>query len=182
MLVGVLQLTEEVAFLWFAYGTRPFRVPQIVAAGLLGRQSFSLGATSVLLGLLLHLAVAFSVVAAYALGSSRFLSLQRHVLGSGLLYGLAVYAFMRVVVLPTSALPEELKRPTLLSLLNGVLGHAFLVGLPTAWAVHRSFLPHLVRTPFTPPALGAVPPGGRGHSRDVTAARRPQADETRRGR
>lgn len=138
MLVAVLQLTEEIAFLWFAFGTRPYRVPQIVAAALLGRQSFAMGVTSVLLGLTVHLAVAFSVVAVYAAASRRFVSLRRHVVASGLLYGLAVYAFMQAVVLPLSALPEELKRPTALSLLNGLFGHALLVGLPTAWAVHRS--------------------------------------------
>ena len=141
MLVGVLDLTEEIAFLWFAFGTRPFRVPQIVAAALLGEQSFRMGATSVLLGLLLHLAVAFSVVAVYAVASRRFATLGRNVVRFGLLYGLAVYAFMNVVVLPLSAFPQELKRPTLLGLLNGLLGHPLLVGLPTAWAVHRSWSP-----------------------------------------
>jgi hypothetical protein len=136
MLVGVLDLTEEIAFLWFAFGTRPFRLPQIVAAALLGEQSFRLGATSVLLGLLLHLAVAFSVVAVYALASRRFSSLGRHVVRSGLLYGVAVYAFMNLVVFPLSALPEELKQFHLLGFLNGVFGHALLVGLPAAWSVH----------------------------------------------
>jgi hypothetical protein len=147
LLVAVLDLTEEIAFLWFAFGTRPYRVPQIVAAGLLGRPSFSLGATSVVLGLSLHLAVAFSVVAVYAAASRRFPSLGRHVVPSGLLYGLAVYAFMNALVLPLSALPEELRRPTLATLLNGVLGHALLVGLPTAWAVHRTFRLGHVATP-----------------------------------
>jgi hypothetical protein len=141
LLVAVLDLTEAVAFVWFAFGTRPYRVPQIIAAALLGRPSFAMGASSVLLGLTLHLAVAFTVVAVYAAASRRFVGLQRHPVASGLLYGVAVFAFMHAVVLPLSALPEELRRPTLATLLNGVVGHGLLVGLPAAWAVHRTFRP-----------------------------------------
>ncbi len=149
MLVAVLDLTEAIVFVWFAFGTRPYRVPQIISAALLGRQSFSMGVTSVLLGLTLHLAVAFSVVAVYAAASRHLASLQRHVVVSGLLYGLGVYVFMNLVVVPLSALPEELKRPTGLTVLNGLLGHALLVGLPTAWAVHRTFRSSRVATPAT---------------------------------
>jgi hypothetical protein len=139
LLVAVLDLTEAIAFVWFAFGTRPYRVPQAIAAALLGRPAFAMGASSVLLGLTLHLAVAFSVVAVYAAVSRRFSSLQRHPVVSGLLYGVAVFALMHAVVIPLSALPEELKRLTLATLLNGVVGHALLVGLPAAWAVHRTF-------------------------------------------
>jgi uncharacterized membrane protein YagU involved in acid resistance len=139
MLVAVLDLTEAIAFVWLAFGTPPYRVPQSIAAALLGRQSFAMGASSVALGLTLHLAVAFSVVAVYAVASRQFSRLQRHPIASGLLYGVAVFALMHAVVLPLSALPPELRRQTLATLLNGVLGHALLVGLPTAWAVRRSF-------------------------------------------
>jgi hypothetical protein len=151
MLVAVFGLTEEIAFAWFAFGTHPYRVPQSVAAALLGRQSFAMGVTSVLLGLTLHLAVAFLVVAVYAFASRRFESLNRHVVAAGLLYGVAVYAILNAVVLPLSALPEELKRPTALTLLNGLVGHALLVGLPTACAVHLTFRPRASTAPSAAP-------------------------------
>lgn len=136
LLVAVLHLTEVTLVYGFADGMRPFRVPQLVASAVLGRASFGLGAASVLLGLGLHLAVAFSVVALYAVASQWLKVLTRSPLLSGLLYGLAVDAFLTLVVLPLSAVPEEWKQFQLLGFLNGVLGTPLFVGLPAAWAVH----------------------------------------------
>jgi hypothetical protein len=136
LLVAVLDLTEVIAVYGLAVGMRPFRVPQAVASAVLGRASFGLGAKSVLLGLLLHTAVAFSVVAVYAVASRWLPALDRHPTLSGLAYGLGVYAFMHLLVLPLSAMPKEVQQFELLGFLNGIFGHPLFVGLPTAWAVH----------------------------------------------
>ena len=53
----------------------------------------------------------------------------------GLLYGIAVYGFMNVIVLPLSAVR---KIPvSLASLVTGLMIHMFCVGLPIALAVRR---------------------------------------------
>jgi hypothetical protein len=137
LLVAVLDLTEVIALFWFARGLPPYRIPQSIAAALLGEDAFDQGGTSVLLGLFLHLVVAFSVVAVYVLASRRFPSLARHYVLGGLLYGLCVYAFMNLIVLPSTALPAALKHFSRLGVLNGLLCHPLLVGLPAAWAAHR---------------------------------------------
>lgn len=137
LLVAVLDLTEVTALFWFARGLPPYRIPQSIAAALLGEDAFDKGGVSVLLGMSLHLLVAFSVVAFYVLWSRRFPSLARHYVLGGLLYGLGVYAFMNLVVLPVTALPSALKHLSPLGVLNGLLCHPLLVGLPSAWAAHR---------------------------------------------
>jgi hypothetical protein len=52
-------------------------------------------------------------------------------LPSGLLYGVLVYLFMNDVVIPLSALGRG-PRFSVGLLLNGVITHALLVGLPSA--------------------------------------------------
>jgi hypothetical protein len=137
LIVAVLDLTEVTALFWFARRLPPYRIPQSIAAALLGEDAFDRGWVSVLLGLFLHLVVAFSVVAFYVLWSRKFPSLARHYVVGGLVYGLLVYAFMNLVVIQASALPAALKHFSRLGVLNGLLCHPLLVGLPAAWAAHK---------------------------------------------
>jgi hypothetical protein len=54
----------------------------------------------------------------------------------GLLYGTAVYFFMNYLVLSLSAVAQAPFHPGLF--LNGVIGHALLVGLPIALCARRT--------------------------------------------
>lgn len=111
-------------------GTSPARVFQYVASGLLGPASFEGGTATVLLGVLLHFAVAFGAAAVYWLASLRLPALVRRPLLCGALYGVAVYFVMGRVVTPLSAartLPFSLT-----SMLTGILIHVLFVGLPVA--------------------------------------------------
>jgi hypothetical protein len=137
LLVGILDMLEGVALFWFMRGVRPFRIPQSIAAAVLGEEAFQMGAKSVVLGLLIHFAVAFSVVAVYAMAIHWFPVLDRHPTVSGLVYGLGVFLFMNLVVIQLSALPDNIKQLNPVGIINGLIGHPLLVGLPAAWAVHR---------------------------------------------
>jgi len=66
-------------------------------------------------------------------GATRFLPmLSREPVMWGMIYGAAVFIVMNFVVLPhTAVVQSPLSLPFLL---NGVLGHAFFVGLPIALA------------------------------------------------
>ena len=79
--------------------------------------------------------IAFAVTAIYV-GASRFLPmLSREAVEWGPIYGAAVFIVMNFVVLPhTAVVKSPLSLPLLL---NGVLGHAFFVGLPIALAAQR---------------------------------------------
>lgn len=135
LVVGVLDALDAMIFSGLR-GVSPLRVWQFVASGLLGRDSFDGGLATVLLGLLLHFLIAFTLAAIYYVASSRLPALTRHAVAWGLIYGAAVYFVMSYVVVPLSSAP---KIPfSLASLLNGVIGHALLVGLPIALFARRS--------------------------------------------
>ena len=79
---------------------------------------------------MLHYFIAFAIVAAFV-GASRYLPmLTRAPILSGLVYGVAVYLVMNLVVLPLSAAG----RPSFPwpILVNGLLIHMLGVGLPSS--------------------------------------------------
>lgn len=127
--VGVLDGLYAVV-VWALRGVKPDRVFQGVAAGLLGRDSFEGGASTALLGLLLHFFIAFCVAAVYVLASRRLDVLTRRPVLCGLLYGVLVYLAMTFVVVPLSAARGGV--PTLPMFLLNAAAHALLVGLPVA--------------------------------------------------
>ena len=127
--VGVLDALDAVLF-FGARGVAPIRIFQSIAAGLLGRAAFQGGLATALLGTLLHFFIAFVIVATYFLASRRLPVLTRRPILCGVLYGVAVYTVMNLVVLPLSAaLPASRALPVVV---NGLLIHALGVGLPSA--------------------------------------------------
>jgi hypothetical protein len=135
--VGVLDITDAIVFWWLWAGVSPLRILQSVASGLVGADAYTGGWATALLGLGLHFLIAFVVAAVYYGASLRFPMLIRRAFVWGLIYGVAVYVVMSYVVVPLSAMP---RRPgfSLASLVNGVVGHALLVGLPVALLARRS--------------------------------------------
>jgi hypothetical protein len=108
---------------------------QSVASGLLGRASFEGGLPTAALGLGLHFFIATTAAAVYVLASRYRPELLRWAIPSGLLYGTAVYFFMKYVVLPLSAVARLTPFDPL-----AMIGHAFLVGLPIALVARRELL------------------------------------------
>ena len=134
--VGVLDILDAFVFFWLRSGVRPVRILQSIAAGLLGRASFSGGWRTAALGLALHFFIAFVVVLVFLMASRRLPVLKRHAIAAGLLYGIAVYLTMTFVVVPASAAAGGV--PPWPVALNGVLIHMFGVGLPAALAASRA--------------------------------------------
>jgi hypothetical protein len=134
--VGVLDILDAFVFFWLRSGVRPVRILQSIAAGLLGRASFSGGWRTAALGLVLHFFIAFAVVLVFLMASRRLPFLKRHAIPAGLIYGIAVYLTMTFVVVPASAAAGGV--PAWPVALNGVLIHMFGVGLPAALAASRA--------------------------------------------
>jgi uncharacterized membrane protein YagU involved in acid resistance len=128
--VGVLDATDGVVFLGL-HGQNPIEVLQFIASSLLGARSFSGGLASAGLGLVLHLAVSLVVATIYILASRRIAVLRTQWTLLGLLYGIAVWAVMNLVTLPLTAVAHG--PITTAALVNGVVGHALFVGLPSAF-------------------------------------------------
>jgi hypothetical protein len=113
-----------------------WRIPLVIAAGLLGRQALHGGVGPYILGVCLHFFIACSATAIYYAASRKLRFLIEHALVCGLFYGIAVELAMSYIVLPLSALhargPYELK-----DVLLGLAVHMVVVGLPIAFSVRR---------------------------------------------
>lgn len=120
-----------------AFITNGWNVPRVVAAGLLGPQVIrSTGAGVWILGLALHFFIAFSAAAIYCVASRRLEFLKEHWLVSGLFYGIAVFIIMYLVVMPLCAF--HFAGPyTPRALLQGIIAHMLLIGLPIGFSLHR---------------------------------------------
>jgi hypothetical protein len=113
-----------------------WRIPLVIAAGLLGRQALQGGAATYVLGVALHFFIACSAAAVYYMASRRLSFMLEHPLVCGLFFGAAVEEVMSLVVLPLSALhargPYKLH-----DLILGLLVHMVVVGLPISFSVRR---------------------------------------------
>lgn len=116
-----------------ARGVTPLRVAQSVASGLLGRASFNGGYKTAALGVALHFIIALGAAAVFCVASTRLHWLVERPWLSGALYGIAVYWFMQLIVLPLSAVPFKLNFAWPV-VVTGLIVHVLCVGWPIALA------------------------------------------------
>jgi Na+/alanine symporter len=129
LIAGTLDLTQAcILFGW--------DIPLAIAAGLLGQKALHGSIATYVLGVGLHFFIASTFTAVYYAASRRLVFLTEHPLVCGLFYGAAVEEVMNLVVLPLSALhargPYELH-----DLIQGLLVHMVVVGLPISFSVRR---------------------------------------------
>ncbi len=133
LLAGLLDITAAIVVYAHVTGTVPML--QGIARGILGRDAFTGGLLTAGLGLLCHFCIATSAAALYYLASRRLPFLLQHAVVSGAAYGVAVYFFMQLVVIPLSAIgPQPL---ALHDVIVGVAIHIPCVGLPIALTLRR---------------------------------------------
>ena len=131
LVVGTLDALDAIVFFGLRSGATPVRIFQGIAAGWLGRATYSGGLRTAALGVATHYGIAFGIVVTYFVVSRRVRLLTRHPIPCGLAYGLLAWLFMNRVVIPLSAIGTA-TWPVLPVLANGLLIHAFGVGLPSA--------------------------------------------------
>jgi uncharacterized membrane protein YagU involved in acid resistance len=134
--VALLDIANAIAFWHFYADAPPHRILQAVAAGLLGKESFTGGVATAALGLALHFLIAYGMAAVYWLACLRWPALLGRPVAAGLCYGIVSWAAMNHVVVPLSrALPP----PFILAwFVDGILAHLFLVGLLLAFVARWS--------------------------------------------
>lgn len=135
LIAGALDITAAIVTNGWR-GVPPVRVLQSVASGLLGSPAFQGGNATAALGLLLHFLIALAAAAVYVAASRRLPALVRWPLLWGPLYGVAVYFFMSLVVVPLSAAPFRIRLDPP-DLATGLIVHMLCVGLPIALAARR---------------------------------------------
>ena len=141
LVAGVLDLLDAFVFFGLRSGTRPVAILHSIAAGAVGRDAARAGgATTAALGLFLHFLIATLIVGVYVAASRLVPVLRRRWVICGITFGVIAYFVMTFVVVPLSnAGPGRITfaLPATPVLINGVLIHAFGVGLPAAYFASR---------------------------------------------
>jgi hypothetical protein len=118
------------------YWITPIRIFQSIASGLLGTESANGGMWAAALGVFLHFVIAFIWTMFFYLTSRKIKFLVNQAVVSGAFYGVFVYWFMQLVILPLSAFPYKKQLiPEPNSFIVGMLVHIFCVGLPIALVI-----------------------------------------------
>ena len=133
LIAGTLDLIY--AFVWYGpRGVSPLRIMQSIASGVLGKAAYEGGVMTAALGGVLHYFILIVAAALYYAASQRLTMLARQPIVCGLLFGIAIWIVMNLVVVPLSAFPHEVTH-TLSSATPHIIAHMVLVGLPIALAI-----------------------------------------------
>lgn len=135
LVAGTLDITAAFIQAGLRGGT-PLRVLKAIASGVLGSGAFEGGAATATLGLLLHFGIAFGAAAVYVGASRKLRSLIEQPVVCGLVYGVLVWAFMNLVVLPSSAIPFKTVN-SVESVRVSMLILMVCIGLPIALTARR---------------------------------------------
>lgn len=138
LVAGAFDGLDAVLFFGLMRGVPATRIFQYIASGLMGPSAFLRGWQTVLLGIGLHFVIATGAATAYCLAARKLPSLVRRPFLYGPLFGLAVFFFMYRIVIPLSAVTRSSTPMPWSELVNEILVHAFLVGLPIALIARSS--------------------------------------------
>src|SRR5215471_12359249 len=134
LLAGVLDITA--AFINSGIrGRSPIWVLQSIASGLLGADSYKGGLGSAATGAAIHFLIALVVCVLYVTTGLRIRVLVERPIVCGLAYGIAVYFFMYLIVLPLT-FHRSFMEP-LSAVITGIMIHMICVGLPISLVSSR---------------------------------------------
>jgi len=140
-IAGSLDLIDAFVFFRLRSGSQPVAILHSIAAGFVGRDFARAGGTSTaLLGLFAHYLVAFCIVTVYVLLSRVLPILRRDWASCGIAFGIIAYFVMTWFVVPMSNAGTHhitFALPATAVMINGILIHAFGVGLPAAYFASR---------------------------------------------
>jgi len=137
LVAGALDITYACVFWATKAGVPAQRIFQSVAAGLLGKASFTGGWGTAVLGLGLHFFIATTMSVTYYIVSRRIQILAERPVPFGAAYGLLLYVIMNYVVVPLSAAAGGGRKDPLWVGLSIVV-HVVLIGIPIALFSRRA--------------------------------------------
>jgi len=109
LLAGIIAATCDMIFACTFNGIRsgvsPERVMQSIASGWLGMDAFNGGAAAAALGFVSHYGILIVAAALYFVALVRSQWMRSNPVLCGALFGVCIYAFMHLVVLPLSKAP-----------------------------------------------------------------------------
>ncbi len=136
IIAGLLDATAGVIVYFIFKGLNPKQVLQFIASGFFGNEAFTGGLLMAAVGLLLHFAIAFAFAAAFFMVYPNIKLLHKNIWVTGLVYGLFIWLFMNLLVLPNSNIAKSPK--DIVSFIEAVW-HMALVGLPIALLTAKYF-------------------------------------------
>lgn len=137
LIAGTLDLLAAFLSAWLRSGVSPVRVSQFIASGVLGQAAFTGGAASAALGIVCHFVIATGAAAVFYFASRKLRFLVKWPIPMGLLYGVLVYLFTTLGVVPLSRVTPPRVAPPLSARITAALIIMFCVGLPIALIVRR---------------------------------------------
>ena len=142
LVVGTLDLLDAFIFFGLRSGAPPIGILHSIASGLLGPTSARAGGlTTAVLGFFLHFLIAFIIVSIYVVISIFVPVLKKRWIVCGIAYGVVAYFVMTWFVVPLSNAGNgsiTFALPARAVMINGILIHAFGVGLPSAFFASRT--------------------------------------------
>lgn len=134
--IGILDFIDASTFFPIYYGITFQQAWWGPASGIVGREAAKAGGwNTALLGILMHFVVALCIATVYYLLSRNISLMIKRPVISGLIFGVVAHYVMQMVIVPISARggsPMNVFSEPIGAMLNSLLGHVFLVGLPVA--------------------------------------------------
>jgi hypothetical protein len=144
--IGILDFLDASIFFPNYYGITFQQVWWGPASGIIGRDAAKAGGwNTALFGILMHFCVALSIATVFWLCSRLLPFMLKRPVIFGLVFGVLAHFVMQCIVVPLSARassPTAVFSEPFGSMLNSIIGHALLVGLPVAlvaaWSAKRN--------------------------------------------
>ncbi|MGX7666390.1 DUF1440 domain-containing protein [Flavobacterium pedocola] len=124
-IAGLLDGLAAVIFLGKMNAERVFK---FISSGIFGEKAFTGGYEMILYGALLHFLIAISFAAFYYFIMNRIISFTNNKIIKGLIYGLFIWGFMNLIILPLSNTPQF--PLNFIGALKGIVIIILCVGLP----------------------------------------------------
>jgi hypothetical protein len=135
LLAGTLDITTAIVYYTGASANGAERLLQGIASGVLGAAAFTGGAATAVLGVLLHYLIALIWTLVLFAAFREVTALRRHLVLTGIAYGVVVWLAMNLIVLPLSNVHRAPFRlgPAIVAAVILV----FCIGLPISLVVGR---------------------------------------------
>ena len=117
----------------------PMFLLQLIASGAFGQAAFAGGLPMAMAGTAFHFVLSWLWACMFVAASRRLPWLVAKPWLSAFAFGTLVFLTMRLVVLPLSAFPYPVTFKPVATALD-LMSHAFLFGVPIAWAVQKALL------------------------------------------
>ena len=139
LIIGALHVIVQVGIVFGLILKSPFMTSlQYVASGIMGDAAYAGGLGTALLGLILEFVMTIIIAGIFIFSADRIPLLRKNVIVGSLLYGFGVFIVMNFIVQPLSA-AAVLPPPPMWLLIELILEHILLIGLPLGIIVRRNF-------------------------------------------